>query len=369
MEDTDIQYNISIGDYPVTRPVAIASMAGYTNADYLLARKGLIGIGFLGGYSVDEPTLMASEEMFRLGRTEFLPDDPILELKCEVKKLKDSGVGIGINLRASSPESLVAVAEELGTNLVYEIDAHCRHEAMIKTGAGESLLTDSSRLIAYVQSLKIAGVPVSVKIRAGVSGNDPKLAHDLWKAGADCIHVDMMDYPVTHLKEIRNSCPVHIIANNSVTSFDRAKDLFSHGADMVSVARKSDIQTLSAINNGIIAYTREHGWYNAPKQLCRGGDVRALAFCCMPVKPCPLIPFLNRYKISPQEFVSMKMEGVKDTILVPGENTCFGSLVYCCKDTTPCMFRDATLRQAGIKKSTYMDLKREISKKLLSGAY
>ncbi len=365
MENTDISYNLSIGEFQIPRPIAIASMAGYTDADYLLARKDYIGIGFLGGYSIDQPTITASEEMNKQGREEFLPDDPISELKDQVTKLKDSGFVTGVNLRASCPDSLVAVAEELGQGVIYEIDAHCRHEAMKETGAGESLLTDPTRLISYVQSLKIAGVVVSVKMRAGVNGNDPKLTHDLWKAGADCIHVDMMDYGVSLLSEMRNSSPIRIIANNSVNTYDRAKDFFSHGADIVSLARNSDSKTLSDLLSSIQNYTKEHGWYNAPKQLCRGGDIRALAFCCMPVKPCPLLPFLERYGISPQEFVDMKMEGVKGTILFPGENTCFGSLAYCCKDSTPCMFRDLALRQGGIKKSGYMDQKRLLADKIL----
>ncbi|MBN1165791.1 MAG: methanogenesis marker 9 domain-containing protein [Methanospirillaceae archaeon] len=365
MEDKEISYDLTIGEIPVPRPIAIASMAGYTDAEYLLQRGRYIGIGFIGGYSIDEPTIIASEEMFRAGRQEFLPDDPIREIENQAGKLKNSGFVTGINLRAANPQSLVTVAEALGPEIVYEIDAHCRHEAMKKAGSGESLLTDPKRLIAQVQSLKITGVFVSVKIRAGVCEDDPKLAHDLWKAGADCIHVDLMDLGTPHLKAIRNACPIRIIANNSVNGYERAKDYFAHGADLVSLARKSDISTLSQLDSDIRQYVRDHGWYNAPKQLCRGGDIRALTFCCMPVKPCPLLPLLNRYKITPQEFVEMKMEGVKGTPLLPGENTCFGSLAYCCKDSTPCMFRDLALRQAGLKKSAYMDEKRKLSEKII----
>ncbi len=236
---------------------------------------------------------------------------------------------------------------------------------MIEAGCGEYLLTNPQKLLSYVQALKITGVMVSVKIRAGVAPNDAELARLLWKAGADIIHVDLMDFGQTKLRDIRNACPVFLIANNGVTDFEKAKEYFAHGADMVSLARKSDVKTLSAISQALAQFTREHGWYNSPKQLCRGGDIRSLAFCCLPVKPCPLLPALEKLKISPQDFVAMKMEGVKDTILEGGSSTCFGSLAYCCKDTTPCMFRDGTLKQAGIKRSTYMQQKRELARKIM----
>jgi putative methanogenesis marker domain 9 len=134
---------------------------------------------------------------------------------------------------------------------------------------------------------------------------------------------------------------------------------------MVSVARRSDPDTLSEIESGLNRFVHEHGWYNAPKQLCRGGDIRSLAFCCMPVKPCPLLPALKRYNLSPQEYVKLKTDAVSGTILEGGSGTCFGSLVYCCKDTTPCMFRDSTLGQAGIRKPQYMDEKRSIARKIM----
>ena len=34
-------------------------------------------------------------------------------------------------------------------------------------------------------------------------------------------------------------------------------------------------------------------WENSPSHICRGGDVRGLAFCCPPVKPCPIMGKLD----------------------------------------------------------------------------
>ena len=226
-----------------------------------------------------------------------------------------------------------------------------------------------TNLAEIVTTLKKSGVTVSVKIRAGVASDDRALAKALWKAGADILHVDLMDFGYQKLKQIRNSSPVLLIANNSLNTFDRVKDMFAHGADLVSLARKSDERTLSGLDAAITRYTDEQGWYNAPKQLCRGGDIRALTFCCMPVKNCPLIPTLDSLGIKRDEYIRLKEESVRGTLLEAGKNTCFGSLAWCCKNSSPCMFRDITIQQAGISSKEYMRLKRQLSEKIIHHIY
>jgi TIM-barrel protein len=358
-------YDLWIGDRQISIPIAIASMAGIVDGAYIRERAGHVGIGFIGGYAIDERTKAAARELSQQGREEFLPRNPAEEIAAQAALVEAAGVIPGINIRASEVNSLVALAKLVGDQVIYEIDAHCRQQPMIDAGCGEYLLIHPEKLITYVQTLKIIGVTVSVKIRAGVAQNDVELTRLLWKAGTDIIHIDLMDFGHLKLRDIRNACPVFLIANNGVTDFEKAKEYFSHGADMVSLARNSDRKTLAAISDALAQFTHDHGWYNSPKQLCRGGDIRSLAFCCMPVKPCPLIPTLQKLNVSPQEFVSMKMDGVKGTELESGHGTCFGSLAYCCKDSTPCMFRDGALRLKGLKKSRYMQFKRELSTKIM----
>jgi tRNA-dihydrouridine synthase B len=216
-----------------------------------------------------------------------------------------------------------------------------------------------------VKALKAEHVTVSVKIRAGVASDDRQLAKKLWAAGADIIHVDLMDFGSAKLKQIRNACPLVIIANNSITSFERMKDMLSHGADLVSLARGSDEGTLSELDADITGYADAEGWYNAPKQLCRGGDVRALTFCCMPVKECPLLPTLSRIGMTKEEYIRLKIESVRGTQLEGGTQTCFGSLCWCCKTSSPCMFRDLTVKQMGLSKKEYMRLKRDLSEAMM----
>ena len=359
------RFELLLNDRVVKTPVAIASMAGWVDAAYVEARSEHVGAAFIGGYSVDAPTLQASREMAAAGRQEFLPDDPLAELDRQLERLERTGVVAGVNLRASSTESFRDAARALGDRTMYEIDAHCRQEPMIRAGCGEYLLHHPGILEEHVRALAKEGVTVSVKIRAGVGNNDAALGHRLWKAGASVLHVDLMDFGYSKIRQIRNVSPIFLIANNSMNSFDRVMEMFSHGADMVSLARRSDPDTLAGIDAAIARYADEFGWFNAPKQLCRGGDVRALTFCCLPVKDCPLIPHLKRLGISREEYIRIKQEAVRGTPLEAGEYTCFGSMAWCCKATSPCMLRDSSMQKTGLTTKEYMRLKRHLSQTIM----
>ena len=370
MMDAFERFGIIINDHVVRTPVAIASMAGIVDAKYVLDRKAHTGVAFIGGYAIDSPTMDAAREIAAGGeRKEFLNDDPVEALRAEIDLLKTCDVVTGINLRGSSLASFAAIADAFGDEVVYEIDAHCRQAPMVTAGAGEYYLKNPEALVAVVKALKAKEVTVSVKMRVGVAADDRALVRALWGAGADILHVDLMDAGIPKLRQIRNSCPLLIIANNTITTFDKMRDMLSHGADLVSLARQSDERTLAGLDAAITRYADEEGWYNSPKQLCRGGDLRALTFCCMPVKDCPLIPALSRIGLSKEEYIRLKLDSVKGTPLEGGPHTCFGSLAWCCKTSSPCMFRDMTLAQDGIPKKEYMRRKRELSDTLMSRVF
>jgi len=364
------RFGLIINEKVVRTPIAVASMAGIVDTGYALARAPHIGMAFIGGYSIDEPTMAAARAVAAAGdRKEFLYDNPVEELGTQIRGMKGSDVLFGLNIRGSAPESYKTLAESLGDKVVYEIDAHCRQKPMVEAGCGEYYLHHPKKLTEVVKALKAANVTVSVKMRAGVAVDDRLLARKLWGAGADILHIDLMDAGHAKLRQIRNVCPLTLIANNSINTFDAAKEMFSHGADLVSLARKSDERTLAGLDAAITRYTDEQGWYNSPKQLCRGGDIRALTFCCMPVKDCPLIPTLKRIGISKEAFIKIKTEAVKNTPLDTGQHTCFGSLVWCCKISSPCMFRDMTIQQEGLTSKEYMRLKRELSDTIMSRVF
>ena len=134
------RFGLLINNQVVRTPVAIASMAGYVDAEYVRAREKHIGLAFIGGYSIDEPAMKASMLMAREGREEFIHEDMISELRRQVSCMAGSDVVLGINMRGCSPAAFARVAEELGDGLVYEIDAHCRQPPMVEAGAGEYYL-------------------------------------------------------------------------------------------------------------------------------------------------------------------------------------------------------------------------------------
>ncbi|MCQ1538959.1 methanogenesis marker 9 domain-containing protein [Methanocalculus taiwanensis] len=358
------RFELLMNQQIVRTPIALASMAGIVDAAYALERGGHIGAAFLGGFSIDDETVLASHDLAEAGRREFFFPDPIEGIRSEIKKLEGSDIVPGMNLRGSSPASFEHLADEIGDIAIYEIDAHCRQMPMIKAGAGEHLLTHHHDLCDTIRALKKYDTCVSVKIRTGIT-DERTLSRALWKAGADIIHVDLMDNGYQKIRQIRNACPLQIIANNSMHSYDRVMEQFSHGADLVSVARKADLHTLKGLDAAIRRYADEIGWYNAPKQLCRGGDLRALAFCCMPVKECPLLPALKGIQMDRTAYVDLKRRSVAGTPLQDGAHTCFGSLAWCCKSSTPCMFRDMTLKNLNLSKPEYMKNKRRLSEKIM----
>jgi putative methanogenesis marker domain 9 len=106
-------------------------------------------------------------------------------------------------------------------------------------------------------------------------------------------------------------------------------------------------------------------WEDAPSHVCRGGDKRAMAFCCPPVKPCPITFALEDAGISAQRYVEIKEKFGEKSRLGEGEGTCFGSLVWCCKPSKPCPLRDMVLRRIGMTTDEYMDLKHQLSQELV----
>ena len=106
-------------------------------------------------------------------------------------------------------------------------------------------------------------------------------------------------------------------------------------------------------------------WDDSPSHVCRGGDKRALTFCCPPVKPCPILYALEDAKITPQEYVEIKEDFGKRTRLGHGEGTCFGSLVWCCKPSKPCPLRDMVMRRIDMSTEEYLELKKELSEELV----
>jgi len=106
-------------------------------------------------------------------------------------------------------------------------------------------------------------------------------------------------------------------------------------------------------------------WDDAPSHVCRGGDKRALSFCCPPVKPCPILYALEDAGITPQDYIEIKEQFGKKTRLGEGEGTCFGSLVWCCKPSKPCPLRDMVMRRIDMSTEEFLELKKQLSEELV----
>ena len=357
-------FGLTIGDIKISNPLVLASIAGLTDSSFAISRS--VGLAVLGGYSCDNATIEASKGLIRMGRSEFAYEDPKSVIENELGVMNTTDMAAGVNVRSATLEPLISIAEVARRkSAILELNAHCRQPEMQAIGVGEHMLHNPSKLVDWIRELKQTNVTLAVKVRAGVV-NDVTLAKTIDKAGADALHIDTMDAGPKLVRKIRDATSLKIIANNSVVDYKSAYKMLSMGADFVSVARAAvpSDAALKSILNGIQALQETVGWYNAPKHICAGGDLRGLAFCCAPVKNCPLRYVLKRAGITEEEYIRIK-ESFADTELGEGASTCFGSMVWCCKITRPCPWRDSTLQDLGFSDVEYMQLKKKLAEKLL----
>ncbi len=375
-------FDIHAGYVRMRNPIALAPMAGITNADFVRDNARSAGLAVIGGYNLDDATNEAAVAIRERGRPEFVTSEPMEELRRELDRLKGteelggagdaSAIAVAINVRSTEIAPLLEaaiLAKEYGA--ILELDCHCRQPEMVAIGVGEPMLRDLEKLQSLISKIKKTGVVLSVKTRSGIV-NDVELAVAIEEAGADIIHIDAMlpgegaDHRV--IRQTRNATDLFLIGNNSVVDFRSAKDMFGYGADMVSLARAAlaNPDAIETLVGGVRTFQEQTGWYNAPKHICSGGDDRALAFCCLPVKPCAIHPVLKRHGITPQEFADLKVELSSGTPLeLGGRQTCFGTLIWCCKLTKPCFMRNGVLKQIGVTGVEYMQLKKQLSEAIL----
>jgi len=367
-------FHLEVGYTKMDNPLALAPMGGITDSFFANEHAKDAGLVILGGYNLDEETKDAAISIIARGREEFVENDPFEHIANEIKAI-ESKSAVAVNVRSTSIEPLVKAAKIIKeANAILELDAHCRQKEITDIGAGQALLNNIPKLKEWIGKIKETGVVLSVKTRANVV-DDEILAQEIEDAGADILHVDAMKEGAgTDLKQImriRDATRMFLICNNSVTDFITAKEMFSRGADMVSVAR-GVIDTpglISQLVSNVSTLQENVGWYNAAKHVCRGeGDLRGLAYCCLPVKPCPLHGKLDILGYTAQEFADIKRDFAKGTILEYGDSTCFGSLVWCCKISKPCFLRDGVLDTLGLSDADYMNLKKELADHVLKNA-
>lgn len=370
---SDCLFDLHAGYVRFRNPIALAPMAGIVDSAFANQYAGYAGLVVLGAFNLDKGSMEVASDLASRGRKEFISDEPLELIKREIRAV-NSGSAVAVNVRSTTLEPLIEAAKLVKEEgAILELNAHCKQPEMLKAGMGEALLRDLPRLSAWIKAIKETGVVLSVKVRANIV-NDVKLARLIDKAGADIIHVDAMlegfGADLDAISNYRDATRLFIIGNNSVTDFAAAKDMFSRGADMVSVARGTmeNPNLIKELVEGATSYQESIGWYNAPKHVCSEGDFRALAFCCLPVKHCPVHGKYKKLGYTAEEFARTKMEFARGTMLEYGEDTCFGSLVWCCKITKPCWIRDGVLNTIGLSDAEYMKLKEKLAKYVLDHA-
>ncbi|WP_405270053.1 tRNA-dihydrouridine synthase [Methanobrevibacter sp.] len=222
-------------------------MAGITNADFL---NKVIPYGFnvatLGGYSLDNPTIEASEKIIERGRKEFVfPSDTIFRhIESEVASIKKAhnDVKVSANVRATTPQPIIDIGKIKDLDIV-EINCHCRQEEILAVGCGQEMLTRRDLGDFISQVADNVDCEVSVKIRANVEGVDTSNVADIIEnAGADYLHIDAMKKGVFEadwelLTEICDNTNIKVIGNNSVNSEENLIKMINTGVDGFSIAR------------------------------------------------------------------------------------------------------------------------------------
>ncbi len=231
-------------------------MAGITNGQFC-SKMSVYGFDVLtiGGYNADKSAINAGLKIITRGRPEFNINENELynHIENEIKLIKSHinyNGQVSVNIRSSSPKPIIEISKIKELDII-EINAHCRQPELIESGCGQALLQNPEILYNFTSEVvKNCKKKVSVKIRANVSGvDDIAVAKAVNDAGADYIHIDAMkpghdcaDFNV--IESIRNNVDLFIIGNNSIKDLKSARQMFSSGADGISIARAAINGTL-----------------------------------------------------------------------------------------------------------------------------
>ena len=115
------------------------------------------------------------------------------------------------------------------------------------------------------------------------------------------------------------------------------------------------------------------GWEDAPVPLCHGGDPRALTFCCDPrcslahEQRCVLIRTLDKIGLSKEEYIQIK-EKFTEEMGWSNDQSCFGSLAFCCMRSKGCYRRDPEVERLCNSFEDYYRKKRILAVRILKSA-
>ncbi|HDH45029.1 MAG TPA: hypothetical protein ENG66_06545 [Thermococcus sp.] len=95
--------------------------------------------------------------------------------------------------------------------------------------------------------------------------------------------------------------------------------------------------------------------------LCNASPLASIVFCCKVTKPCPYRDeALKILGISKERYTE-----VKEKYAIKAKGTCYGNLAYCCSLEYKCDIRDEALKRLGMSPSDYLKYKFKILKELI----
>ncbi len=97
------------------------------------------------------------------------------------------------------------------------------------------------------------------------------------------------------------------------------------------------------------------------RNICGGGHLIAICFCCSLEKKCPFRTYaLKLLGVDEEQY-----EEIKEEMKIEAPGTCFGNLAYCCSPEKQCQARDEALRELGWSYTDYLRYKWKITEALV----
>lgn len=229
-------------------PSVLAAMAGITDGNFAhkFLTEGGAGLVTIGGYPIGKEMIRASNQIMSRGRKEFklISGEEVQGLISEINKVSIINRVI-LNLRLNSSDDALYIINDLTkqieSDLVLEINAHCRQPEVVKLGGGEALLLRINTLKKIIDVLKSSDFLVSLKIRGNKT--DPSLfIEQINNTDLDFLHIDsyrtgILGTDLELLSYFSQNLNIPIIGNNSIIDSRGALNVLRTGAKYFSIAR------------------------------------------------------------------------------------------------------------------------------------